>query len=422
MNLFISSSSKKLHWKDIFYKLYKIQKRLASFSKKSRKQRNLQRLIRMSFTIKLMVIRQLLTNSFLSTNPFIKNLSFFSEASPDYMNQIWEYNHIQLNILFLQKQTYCNHILIQIQQILWIFAFLPSHEKLSNHLNWQCRIGKTSWHMLDFLKSKIQINRLEWICFFKFKLLLSKKIKIWLLQNYWIEKKFLLAFFYKNRHKLNQSEQVYLLINKSISFKYLLKSFFLVILVTRLSKKIQSNLLIQKSVWILYTNLIIVGSQHFLSNYISDGITKFNESYKAFKIQSLESQTLSKGFIIYGWFIQKKKNRLVQQIYHKNIRSHQLEIKRFLKNAGNFAIDQVIYYLNQKIKMWKDTYLKNASHSIRKKLNNYLFWRIWYFLRKRHNTKGAKWVLQKYYLKQHDKKWVFQINQLTLISYNFFEK
>ena len=410
---------KKILWYNIYGKLYKIQKRLGSSKKKYRERRHLQRLIVNSFYIKLIIIRRSLINSFFSTNKFIHNVSYDDHNYTHILNKISEYNFIRLNIIFLKKETYCKNFIFQIHQILWIFAFLPIHEKISGQISWQYRMNKTSLQMFDYLKLKMQQTKLEWICFFKFNIYLSKFIKLWLLRNCGIEKKFLLIFFHKNRYKIKKKEQVYLVLDPSISLKHLLKSFFFMMILNQLKKKIKNPFTYMNSICIIHINLIITINPYFFNFQLKEDIGKINKYYKGLNIKYLNSKKISKGFFLYGWFIQKKNNLIFQQIYEKNIRSHQYELKQFLKNAGNFTIDQVIYYLNQKIRMWKNIYLnKTCSPLLYKKLNNYLFWRIWHFLKKRHNNKGTKWILKKYYIKNQNGHWIFQVNQISLLSYN----
>ena len=410
----VHKNKRKLRWNQMFYHLYQIQKSLAKMQYQPRNIRNVQRLILTSFSFKLVIVSQLLKNSFLSTNKFVKSYRVSYSYQPEYFNQIWEYNSLKLNILFLKKQTYCKKLILQIRQILWILACLPIHERFSKRLNWECRIYQNSWHFLNYLNFILQKTTVQWVTFCKYRFLFSTQIKLWLLKNFWIEKKFLINFYFESKWDQSQKEQLWLISIYSISFRRLLKSFFFIFYFKLLKKKI-----VHQTIFIHNTNLLIICSKNLSDNYILKIFKKTTKIQKIFKIQSINTYLLEQGFNLYGWRIQKTKNQLIQIASFKNLRSHQLEIKRFLKNTGNFTIDQVIFYLNQKIKFWQKRYLPNPSKKqLIKKLNNYLFWRIWYFLRKRHKTKGAKWISNKYYIKQTNKKWIFSTNNISLIAYS----
>lgn len=414
MYYLVNKNKRNFRWTRIFNRLAKIQQSIARTQNSARNTRNLQRLILTSFSFKICIISQLLKNSFISTNKFVKNYLIYHSCQPAYFKQIWEYNTVKLNIFFLKKQTYCEKLIPQIKQILWVLACLPIQEKLSKRINWECRVYKNSWHFLNYLKYILQTNNVQWVNFCKYRFLFSKQIKLWLLKHFWIERKFLINFYFQSKSNLYQKEQLLLIPIYSISLKRLLKSFFLIFYFKLVKKKI-----VDKTIFIHHTHLVIVCSENFSYNYILKNFKKINHIKKAFKIQSMNTHLLERGFNLYGWKIRKNKNILIQEVSLKNIKSHQLEIKRFLKNTGNFTIDQIIFYLNQKIKIWQKIYLKKQSKTqLERKLNNYLFWRIWYFLRKRHKTKGAKWISNKYYIKKTHKKWIFYTNNIRLIAYS----
>ncbi len=364
------------------------------------------------------MIDQSVRNSLGSTNKFLKNSRPLDDYLPFYFPQLREYNLIRLNIEFLKKQTYCEKFIFQIQQILWVFACLPIHEKISKQLNWESRVSKNSWLFLDYLKTILQKNPIHWITFVNFRFLFSTQTKPWLLKNFWIEKKFLLNFFLQSQAIMFKKEQIRLTSKQCISFRCLLKSFFLVFFFNNLKK-----IFYHRVIFIFNKDLLIVCCEDFSSNLLLEHFRTQMISTKIVKLQSLTHQSIQTGFGLYGWQFQKSKNKIIQRISSTNIRCHQLEIKRFLKNTGNFTIDQVICYLNQKIDVWQKIYLKtHYSQNIQKKLNNYLFWRIWYFLRKRHSQKGAKWISRMYYKKKTYRNWIFHTNNIHLMAYSLSKK
>nr|YP_009330372.1 hypothetical protein [Lambia antarctica]ANN39013.1 hypothetical protein [Lambia antarctica] len=424
MNLFLPQKKKKFHWKKFFYELYRVQYRLTLSKKQPRKIRNLQRLILTSFIFKLVVISRLLQNGLVPTNNFLKNLKSPTLNQPLYFQQIWEYNSLALSVVLLNKESYCIESIYQIKQILWVFSCLPIQEKLANCLVWECRLYRNSFDVLDYLKYLLKKYPLRWVSFLQFKFYFSKKIKLWLIRHFWIEKKFLISFFFRMTSSRVQKEQLWLVFNQSISFRRLLKSFYLIFLFGHLKKKIYRTIFPRQTIFfIYYTDLLIVSSETFSYNSTLQIFQQKLQYQNAFQLNHLDIYFLKEGFTLFGWKIKKNKNHLIQQVSATNIHSHQLELKRFLKRTGNFTVDQVIYCLNQKIKLWTHCFLNEHEKSfLTKKLNNYLFWRIWYFLRKRHRTKGVKWISQKYFLKKLNKKWIFYSNNVILVSYNSNKK
>nr|YP_009306401.1 hypothetical protein [Caulerpa cliftonii]AOP19305.1 hypothetical protein [Caulerpa cliftonii] len=90
-----------------------------------------------------------------------------------------------------------------------------------------------------------------------------------------------------------------------------------------------------------------------------------------------------------------------------NIRAHQKQFQIYLKYHTG-PIDQILLELNQKISIWRHFY--NSS----KIMNDYFFWRIWFWLKKRHKNKGSKWLYKKYWNKSTSQKWIFSWNDQYL--------
>ena len=104
-------------------------------------------------------------------------------------------------------------------------------------------------------------------------------------------------------------------------------------------------------------------------------------------------------------------------ISYANIQNHQKELKLYLKKSANKPIDGIISKLNKKIFYWQKFYIgPSASEAAR--MNDYLFWLIWYWLKKRHRNRGSKWLYNRYWKKSIYRKWKFSDHNQTLISYN----
>ena len=137
-------------------------------------------------------------------------------------------------------------------------------------------------------------------------------------------------------------------------------------------------------------------------------------------IKIFKNYSLRKGINLLGWFFYKKKsNFFYSSISSANLYSHQKEIKKYLNSSSNYqSIDKIVYGLNRKILNWQKFYncSRNDSKTL-SKMNNYVFWRIWYWIKKRHLNKSSKWLYTHYWKKSESKKWTFSINNETLIFY-----
>lgn len=159
-------------------------------------------------------------------------------------------------------------------------------------------------------------------------------------------------------------------------------------------------------------------------------IHKFCEDYAqihGLHLKFIKLFSLSQGIHFLGWFFQKKVEHFTGSISRANIQNHQKELKLYFQTPANKnkPIDHVIYQLNQKILYWQKFYNcsikfpKGQATRMSVYFNDYLFWLIWYWLKKRHRTRGSKWLYNRYWKKSTDRKWMFSDNHYTLIFYNF---
>ena len=137
-------------------------------------------------------------------------------------------------------------------------------------------------------------------------------------------------------------------------------------------------------------------------------------------IKFIKLYSLDQGIHFLGWFWKKNGDHLMGAISHANIQNHQKELKLYLKISAHQPIDGIISELNKKIFYWQKFYNGSLqlSNGEAARMNDYLFWRIWYWLKKRHRNRGSMWLYNRYWKKSIYRKWIFSDNNYTLISYN----
>lgn len=159
--------------------------------------------------------------------------------------------------------------------------------------------------------------------------------------------------------------------------------------------------------------------------------TKKNFQYKFFyhyarmhglHLKFIKLYSLDQGLHFLGWFFKKTgpSGPLTGVISHANRQNHQKELKFYLKTSTNKPIDVIISELNKKIFYWQKFYNGSikSSKGEAARMNDYLFWLIWYWLKKRHRNRGSKWLYNRYWKKSIYRKWQFTDHNQTLIFYN----
>nr|AYC63844.1 hypothetical protein [Dichotomosiphon tuberosus] len=403
---------KYIPWRIYSKKLLKIQYKIyiSSEEKKNRKIRNLSRLIIRSKIFKLIIINQILKYQF-SQN--------YSKNIPDYFKQL-NISKIQIEFLKLTEPEYKKLIKIKIYEILWILALLPivEYKKINSCLS--SNINENNKNIYLKFYSIFKNSSIEWIGINKIQNFLSKENKIWILNNILIEKKFFINWLTYNNNSLNNysyylKDKIYLIKENYISLYKILYNFTIIEIIDTL----KSNFNLNKISIIEYANILIILSNNSYKLILIQNLLKKKFILNGLKLKTYHINNLYNGFNFLGWNFSKKNDKIECKISKENIRSHQIEIKKYLKSTINTPVDKVIFQLNKKIFLWQKYYCYSMKlNKIYQELNNYLFCRIWRWIKKRHRNKGIKWLYKYYWTKnKSNNKYIFYNNNQYLLLY-----
>ena len=244
--------------------------------------------------------------------------------------------------------------------------------------------GKKNYSIYTYLE-KIFKKRFDsqYIMITIFDNFFSQKNKLWILSNLLLERKYFIS-----RIPDLKKQNIYKKNLKTIVQHLCIKD---------------SSSLTQGTFGLEYNNILIrIFSHKFYNNQI---LYDFALT-RGLNIQFNKTYPYSSIFFI-GWFFDGK---------ILNIRSHQKEFQKFLNKSqmSTYPLDKIIFELNKKIHHWRNFYNEPNLYKI---MNDYFFWRIWFWLKKRHRKKGSKWLYEKYWNQSTSRKWVLSSNNEYLILF-----
>jgi RNA-directed DNA polymerase len=430
MNIFIKNNfkiSKKINWCSIQKKILRLQNRIVKqLNKKNfRSVRNLQRLLIKSYATQLLISQKLINkNSINKFNLYKKNNNSL------YLHSLNLNNFIQLQNYNYEIFNEYNQNYLKFLSLLWVLALIPINETLSDPLSYNYRLYRTQADIVKEFYSIFNFSDSKWLLIIKPAGFFKAGNEKWLIKNLLLEKK-ILQFNLKNEKFAKFSRKYYnhkeIIETKKISliklircscfygFEKFKEQALAEFIPETINKDEISNIPI-----IYYSNMIFVPSNNLAKlKRVYKLIFQFlNSRGLTVKKNRLWVINLSSGFNFLGWSLKKEKNRTTMTISRENIKSHQLDIKKFLKSARFLPIDKVIIKLNKKITNWQDYYSYTPNlYKICSEMNYYLFWRVWRWCKKRHKNKGAKWLYNRYWFYNEKNKWVFHFNQQYLKKY-----
>ena len=315
-------------------------------------------------------------------------------------------------------------------ELLWVLAFIPVNETLSDPLSYNYRLYRNQVDIVQELHSTFNFTDYKWLLIIKPTGFFKTKNQTWLMKNILLEKK-ILKFNIENEKFANFSRKYYnhkeIIETKKISLTKLIKSscfYGFAKFKEQALPEFLSSSINQQEVFnipiIYYSDIIFIPGNNLIKlKIVYKLIFQFlNDRGLVVKKSRLWVINLLHGFNFLGWSFQKEKGRITIKISRENIKSHQLDIKKFLKSASFLPIDKTIIRLNKKIINWQYYYSYTPNlYKIWSEMNYYLFWRVWRWCKKRHKNKGVKWLYNKYWFYNEKNKWVFHANRQYLKKY-----
>ncbi len=91
----------------------------------------------------------------------------------------------------------------------------------------------------------------------------------------------------------------------------------------------------------------------------------------------------------------------------KSIETHSDKIKEALRTMKAATQEEIIWKLNPIIKGWTNYYRVGVASKTFSKLDHLMWEKLWAWAKRRHNAKGKKWIVDKYFHTIGKRKWCF---------------
>lgn len=112
---------------------------------------------------------------------------------------------------------------------------------------------------------------------------------------------------------------------------------------------------------------------------------------------------IDEGFDFLGFRIrrhrQKGSDRHLIYTYpsKKSMTSIKWKVKQVTKRITHQDADLLFRQLNSMVRGWAQYFRHGSSSAAYQNLQNYLWWRVWAWLKKKHPRSGKKWIIRRYY-------------------------
>ena len=182
----------KVDWSQAIRQLLRGQRKIYEMNLNIRKLRNIQRLIRKSFLNRALIINYLIQSKYKKNtfNRFVK----IHTRKLIYFDSIIELN-FDINLDEITRYSYLIYIRTRLENILWLLAYLPIHEKLGTDRYLQNRLIHQNFELIDSIEQNLNKSSSNLIQLTNLAIVLSPEIKYWLIKFSFFEKKYLIYWF-----------------------------------------------------------------------------------------------------------------------------------------------------------------------------------------------------------------------------------
>jgi RNA-directed DNA polymerase len=114
------------------------------------------------------------------------------------------------------------------------------------------------------------------------------------------------------------------------------------------------------------------------------------------------------GFDFLGQRVRRYGDKVLLRPSAKNVRALLDKVQRLLQGEGRrLGVGPLIVQLNRMLRGWACYHRHASSTRTFARVDHLIFGKLWHWARRRHPTKGARWVKAKYFLGRGNQRWVF---------------
>lgn len=128
---------------------------------------------------------------------------------------------------------------------------------------------------------------------------------------------------------------------------------------------------------------------------------------------------INDGFDFLGQNLRKYRGKLIIKPSKVNVKKFLEKVRQVVKNNKQVPQERLIGLLNPLIRGWVNYHKHVASKETFSKIRHELWGILWRWCRRRHPTKCARWVKEKYFVTIGFKKWIFACKGVKLKSGKF---
>lgn len=116
---------------------------------------------------------------------------------------------------------------------------------------------------------------------------------------------------------------------------------------------------------------------------------------------------IDEGFDLLSWNMRKYGGKLLIKPSRKSVRTILGELRRQVKDGKALRQSMLIARLNPLIRGWANYHRCSVAGRTFSKMGHAIWWMLWRWAIRRHRTKPKRWIYERYFTENKNRKWLF---------------
>jgi RNA-directed DNA polymerase len=159
-------------------------------------------------------------------------------------------------------------------------------------------------------------------------------------------------------------------------------------------------------------DFVITGSsKEFLENEIRPWAEAFLAE-RGLRLSAAKTKVvhINEGFDFLGWNFRKYSGTMLIKPSKKNVKAFYEKLKTVISKSLGLKQEELIGLLNPMLRGWAQYHSPVVAKDTFSRIEHLLHWRLMRWAKRRHPTKSANWIRQKYWRTVGERNWVFAVD------------
>jgi RNA-directed DNA polymerase len=162
-------------------------------------------------------------------------------------------------------------------------------------------------------------------------------------------------------------------------------------------------------------DFVITGaSQELLETEIKPWVEAFLQE-RGLRLSAAKTRIvhIDQGFDFVGWNFRKYDGKLLIKPSKKNVKAFYEKLCGVIGKSFSWTQEKLIRKLNPMLRGWAQYHRPVVAKKAFSNMESQLYWRLMRWAKRRHPTKNAKWIRQKYWRSIDRRNWVFAVDAIV---------